>query len=210
MPNNIGLLQSLLEQAESLTHRDHGALDALERRTEMVIHRIFGESSHYLQSFHRIYFLPQFAPSNNSDRDEAWSEAHRSIINLTRTMVEEIQVFESAPTPVLMIYDEELRQRTSDLLAASGRYDRVLREATTVLEARLRQKVPFDDLAKIIPNAADQMGDNLVNKLLSPNNPILVFGERHEQTRLFRILGGVMAYLRNPFHHSVDNNVEWS
>jgi hypothetical protein len=125
-------------------------------------------------------------------------------------MIEEWSLFESHPTPILVIKDEELQQRTSDLLSAPGWFDRVLREATTILEDRIRRKVPFEDLAKLIPNASEQTGDNLVNRLLNPSTPIIVIGDRHEQNRLFRMLGGVLAYLRNPSHHSVEDSIQWS
>jgi len=122
-----------------------------------------------------------------------------------------LHLFEpETPTPVLAVHDEELRGRTADLLTAAGNYDRVIREATTILEDRIRRKVPFDDLAKLIPNAADQSGDELVNRLLNPSNPVIAFGDRPTQTRLFRMLGAVVAYLRNPSHHTIDDRVEWS
>lgn len=51
------------------------------------------------------------------------------------------------PAPVLVIHDAELRQRCADLLGAPGNYDRVVREATTVLEDRIRRRPPFEVLA---------------------------------------------------------------
>ncbi|MBI4234150.1 MAG: hypothetical protein HY686_06905 [Chloroflexi bacterium] len=86
----------------------------------------------------------------------------------------------------------------------------MIREATTILEDRIRRKVPFDDLAKLIPNAADQTGDELINRLLNPNNPIIVFGDRLAQARLFRMLGAAVSYLRNPSHHAIDDTIKWS
>ena len=115
------------------------------------------------------------------------------------------------PTPVLVIHDAELRQRCSDLLGAPGNYDRVVREATTVLEDRLRRCPPFDVLAKVIPNAADQTGDNLVNKLFNPDTPVLSISSDKTKRIAFRnILVGVVSYLRNPSHHRLDDATEWS
>ncbi len=115
------------------------------------------------------------------------------------------------PTPVLVIKDDELRSRCSDLLKAPGNYDRVIREATTVLENRLRNKPSHELLARLIPNAADQTGDNLVNKLLSPKNPTLVISsEKQKQLAFYRIMLGVVSYLRNPYHHNLDPYTEWS
>lgn len=115
------------------------------------------------------------------------------------------------PTPVLVIRDNELRERCSDLLNSSGNYDRVIREATTVLEDQIRRKPSHTTLARLIPQATDQTGENLVNKLLSPGNPVLVVSnERHKQVAFHRIMLGVFSYLRNPYHHKLDPLTEWS
>lgn len=207
--NKAELLQSLLSQAQQLPHRDDDALQALQIRNEMLIRRIFGHKSFYL-GHANMPFRPNWFPSIEEEKNASWGSGKQAMINLIQTMVEDIREFESALTPVLTIKDIELRRRTSDLLSAPGQYDRVLRESTTILEDRIRGKVPFEDLAKIFPNAADQTGDSLINKLFSPNKPVVVYGDRQEQTQLSRMLGGVLAYLRNPSHHSIDNDVEWS
>ena len=155
MMNFEALLENLLEQAGALPHRDEGARDSVERRTHMMIRRIFGDSSPYLSSLRYIEFYPMMSPTDESDKDNSWREGQQSLINLIGTMLEETQIFESTPIPVLTINDDELRSRTLDLLSAPANYDRVLREATTVLEDRIRQKVPFDDLSVLIPAASD-------------------------------------------------------
>ena len=115
------------------------------------------------------------------------------------------------PTPVLVIHDAELRQRCEDLLRAPSNYDRVVREATTVLENRIRQRPPFEVLAKVIPNSADQTGENLVNRLFNPDNPVLSISSDRTRRIAFRnILVGVVSYLRNPSHHQLDDATGWS
>jgi hypothetical protein len=113
--------------------------------------------------------------------------------------------------PTLIIRDDALAQRYLDLLRAQGNYDRVIREATTILEDRIRTKVPHETLAKIIPNSADQTGDNLINRLFSPDKPIITISDnKNERISFFRILLGVNSFLRNPYHHTIDNTIEWS
>lgn len=115
------------------------------------------------------------------------------------------------PRPILVIKDDELRSRCSDLLTAPGNYDRVIREATTVLEDRIRTKCPYDLLSRLIPQSADQIGENLVNKLFSPDNPVLIISsQKHMRIAFHRILLGLFSYLRNPYHHSLDSTTEWS
>jgi len=77
------------------------------------------------------------------------------------------------PPPVLQIRDKELRERCGDLLGAPDNYDRVIREATTILEDRLRGKPPSELLAQLIPNAADQRGERLINRLCNPDKPVV-------------------------------------
>ncbi|MCJ7515589.1 MAG: TIGR02391 family protein [Dehalococcoidia bacterium] len=115
------------------------------------------------------------------------------------------------PKPILTINDGELRSRCLDLLSAPTAYDRVIREATTILEDRIRRKPSHAILARLIPQANDQTGENLVNKLLSPENPVLVVSsERQKQAAFHRIMLGVFSYLRNPYHHTLDSLTEWS
>jgi hypothetical protein len=115
------------------------------------------------------------------------------------------------PMPVLVIKDNELRERCSDLLKSPGNYDRVIREATIILEDRMRNKCPHETLSRLIPQSADQTGENLVNKLFAPDHPVLsISSERHKRIAFHRILLGTVSYLRNPYHHRLDPNTEWS
>lgn len=115
------------------------------------------------------------------------------------------------PEPVLIIKDAQLQDYCSDLLQAPGAYDRVIREATTVLEDRMRQKCGHELMAQLIPNANDQTGENLVNTLFSPDNTVLSISEdRHQRIRFHRVLLATVSYLRNPYHHHIDLTTEWS
>jgi len=117
----------------------------------------------------------------------------------------------SEPTPVLTIRDSELQSRCADLLGAPGNYDRVIREATVVFEDRIRNKVPHETLARLIPYAVDQAGENLVNQLFSPNQPVLIISsDRSRRIAFHRMLLGIVSYLRNPYHHQLDPSTEWS
>jgi len=57
------------------------------------------------------------------------------------------------PSPTLVVRDTELRDRCADLLSARGNYDRVIREATVILEDRIRRQVPHERLSRLIPSA---------------------------------------------------------
>lgn len=113
--------------------------------------------------------------------------------------------------PVLTINDAILKKRCLDLLRAPGAFDRVVREATLILEDRLRNRISHDRLSALIPDSAKQTGENLVNTLLNPGAPILsISTDTRERASFHRIMLGVFAYLRNPFHHHIDDTTDWS
>lgn len=134
-----------------------------------------------------------------------------SILNRALGMIESGLWPSKEPKPILIIHDDELRNRCADLLGAPAAFDRVIREATTILENRIRNKPSHETLSRLILNSADQTGENLVNKLLSPENPILVISsDKGKRVAFHKILIGVFSYLRNPYHHQIDPATEWS
>jgi hypothetical protein len=113
--------------------------------------------------------------------------------------------------PILPIKDETLRQRCSDLLGAPGSFDRVINQATQVLEDRLRTKLPFEKLCDIIPEAKNQIGETLAHKLLGPATPPIIVSDKPEERSAFhKMVVGMISYLRNPSHHSLSEDTEWS
>jgi len=98
----------------------------------------------------------------------------------------------------LVLEDAELRGRCRDLLLAKRHYDRVVREATTVLDARLKK---LTGISNMNPAA-------LVGKALSPDPDkavIVVSSEKDVQQGFFSICIGVMLAFRNKAHHNLSN-----
>jgi len=97
-----------------------------------------------------------------------------------------------------LLEDDELRSRCSDLLKAKAKFDRVFREATTVLDDRLRKLAGISD-TRMVPS-------DLVVKVLHPNNPILrVSIDTSEQEGLFAVCRGLFQAFRNPTHHQLSD-----
>lgn len=97
-----------------------------------------------------------------------------------------------------LLEDSELRDRCRDLLLARRHYDRVVREATTVLDNRLKK---VSGISNMHPGA-------LVGKALAPDPNkavIIVSAERDEQEGFFSICKGVMQVFRNRAHHTLSN-----
>lgn len=97
-----------------------------------------------------------------------------------------------------LLKDDELRVRCSDLLKARAKYDRVFREATTVLDDRLKKLAQISN-TKIDPS-------DLVVTVLHPNNPILrISTDKSEQEGFFFVCKGLFQAFRNPTHHQLSD-----
>jgi hypothetical protein len=97
-----------------------------------------------------------------------------------------------------LLKDDELRNRCSDLLRARGNFDRAFREATTILDYRLKKLAGLTNV-KIDP------GD-LVAKVLYPNNRIFeLSADTGEQEGFFFICKGLFQAFRNPTHHQLSD-----
>jgi dCTP deaminase len=95
------------------------------------------------------------------------------------------------------IHDAELKQRCSDLLSAPGNFDRVINQATLVLEDRIRKKSGIDK---------DLVGTQLVNTVMNADmkKALLRMSESQEEHEgIGHICRGIVLAFRNPTHHDV-------
>jgi predicted nucleotide-binding protein len=91
--NEIELVQSLIDEINELPHRDEEKLDALRRRAEMIIRKVFGESSKYLKDLNNIHFFPMVYPAEEHYYNESWLSGRSQMLNLFNTMLEELKLF---------------------------------------------------------------------------------------------------------------------
>ncbi|PIS14467.1 hypothetical protein COT64_02495 [Candidatus Shapirobacteria bacterium CG09_land_8_20_14_0_10_39_12] len=97
-----------------------------------------------------------------------------------------------------LIQDEELYDRCEDLIKARRNFDRVLREATTVLEDRIRKLSGIKGMRPI----------DLVGKVLNPDPAkavLKISNEKSEQGGFFNICQGLMLSFRDPTHHQLSD-----
>ena len=94
-----------------------------------------------------------------------------------------------------LLSDAELKKRCSDILKGRGPYDRVVREATTIL----------DHLLKKLGGITGYMNPgDVVGKVLNPQKPILkVSDELAEREGMFSICRGLALAFRGPAHHAL-------
>jgi len=96
---------------------------------------------------------------------------------------------------IQIIRDEQLRNRCMDLLSAKGNFDRVIREATTILEDRIRT---------LADPTLREVGVKLVDKVLNLHQGVLILdGELNEQEGFYQLYRGVMLSLRDETHHKI-------
>jgi hypothetical protein len=86
-------IAGLLDQLDQVPHRDHGALDALLKRTEMIVRNVFGRTSNYLTDVGKISFSPWVYPADEAYYNSSWNSGIATLRNLLNTMAEEVQLF---------------------------------------------------------------------------------------------------------------------
>ncbi|SRR6266852_5118804 len=97
-----------------------------------------------------------------------------------------------------LLQDKQLRDRCKDLLLAKKHFDRAFREATTVLDDRLKKKSGVKNLNPL----------NLVGKVVNPDPQkavIEVSAEKDEQEGFHGICKGVMLAFRNKSHRELSD-----
>lgn len=89
------LTQGLRGDFNSLRYRDENELNRLSTRGDMLIRRVFGESSEYLRKFSRIEFHVMVSPIPEQYEREAWGRGRSETLNLLDTMLEDLELSEA-------------------------------------------------------------------------------------------------------------------
>ena len=86
--NKIQIIRNLIDNLNELPHRDSNRLDAFLKRADMIIRKVFGDSSKYLKDLNEIGFFPVYA----DNYDECWISGKSSMLNLLNTMAEDLDL----------------------------------------------------------------------------------------------------------------------
>jgi predicted nucleotide-binding protein len=90
------LLTDIRPQVVSLKYKDYQAIDAIRKKLEMYIGKIFGMASSYKDTLKKISLSPSisFSGMPESAYYESWESGKNKIVNLIDTMLEDISLSE--------------------------------------------------------------------------------------------------------------------
>jgi uncharacterized protein (TIGR02391 family) len=206
---------AILEELERQRHANPGRhrlegkldLDALASRMEVNVSRVISELARMKEEgvveenpVDQLTLSAGYASVTNTglaeleagvgrrpaaELERAWNEVARLKKEASRTISD-------------LIADPELRVRTQDLLAAPGHFDRVLREASVVLESRIRK----------LTGSKAQAGVAVMEQAFSPKaGPLALSTDPKLQQAAMQLYASVMGFIRNDVGHGLKDEV---
>lgn len=138
--SNQELITDLLSQLKRLPHRNSAELDALKRKTEMVIRNVFSETSKYLTDLNRIRFSPQVYPTSEEAKNTRWISGTQEFRNMLNTMAEELSLFGDDSPKQEAIHEKEntekgiVNSKKAKVFIVHGRDDVIKNKVARFLE----------------------------------------------------------------------------
>jgi len=162
---NIELLNELKVQVEQLPLRDSNKLDALKRRTHLLIDKIFGNDSKYHSSVNSISFRPRMVvstiggPPNSGPYDRAWKTGKENYINLVNTMLEDITLtIEMSGSEKQIQNEENIKELTDKIFIVHGHNEEMKQSVARTIEKL--------DLKPIILHEKANKGRTIIQKFI--------------------------------------------
>jgi hypothetical protein len=170
------LIESLIKQLQEVPAYDHDKLDALKRRAEMLIRKIFGSSSEYLTDLASIRFTPRVVSRSTgpSDYRDRWISGTNRTLGLFNVMLEELRLSEQSdgltesrgnPNPltnkvfVVHGHDQEMKQSVARILERLGLTPIILHEQPNQARTIIEKFVDYSDVSfAVVLFSPDDMG----------------------------------------------------
>lgn len=166
---NIDLLNELKAQIEQVPERDYNKLDAVNRRAQLLIEKIFGTKSNYSSSVNSIYFKPRMVmttiggPTNSTPYIQAWRNGKETFINIVNTMIEDItlsDVMSGKETENNKV--EKSKNSTDEIFVVHG-HNEMMKQSV----ARMIEKL---NLRPIILHEQANRGRTIIQKFIDHSN----------------------------------------
>jgi hypothetical protein len=107
--NEIELLENLVESAKKISYDSKEEFDVLQKRTEMIVRKLFGNDSHYLEDFEKIKYSPGIVFGGvKTDWRTPFERGLKQFRNLLEVMIEDKRLSSN--------YSNETAQILSDVL----------------------------------------------------------------------------------------------
>lgn len=91
--NKVELVENLIESANKISYSNKDEFDILEKRANMIIRKLFGDKSHYLDDFKNIRFGPGIYFSGmNYNMANYFEEGLKEYRNLLKVMLEDVKL----------------------------------------------------------------------------------------------------------------------
>lgn len=88
--SEVELLENLLETAKKISYVNKEEFDVLEKRTEMLIRKLFGDESHYIKDLKNISYSPIiFVSGSTTDWKSPFESGLKQFRNLIQVMLED-------------------------------------------------------------------------------------------------------------------------
>lgn len=195
--DEIEIIENLIESAAKISYDNKEEFDVLEKRTEMIIRKFFGDKSHYLSDLENISYTPMIIVGGAStDWRSPFERGLKQFRNLLQVMLEDKKMSsnyeeESTEKTVKSKTDKKIEEKTykevSVLIASPGDVKLERELLMDKLETKFRRD-HFEERcgARIIvdgwENVASQSGyaQDIINEELLTKTDIVLAVFRHK------------------------------
>lgn len=153
-PKIVSSVKTLIAEAKELLVGDEVALDRIQRRSQMIVRKLFGEQHHYYNELICIVFPPKHL-FTDEDYSQDWLLNTAKIQNLLGTMLGEIELF---GLPVAVTNEARCGIQSSKRVFVAHGHDTEMKEEA----ARTVRKLGLDPI--VLEDKASE-GRTIIEKL---------------------------------------------
>ena len=155
----LELVNNMINEINELAFGDAIRLDAIKRKSEMLIRNLHGKDSKYLVDLKEIYFYTSYSETTQEKKQD-WQSGKDQLLNLFNTIREEISLFSQS---VNIAQDNVPRSEKNNSVFIVHGHDEVMKQSV----ARVLEKI---GLSPIILHEKPNMGRTVIEKFTDNSN----------------------------------------